>query len=198
MMELRLDNWVPVNVPNSKKGTYVVVRSKMHRGILAFKYAPLVVEVVDTYFPELSGLTIYLYATYSALGRYHVNAYPYNLALNPVDLKREPNEYVVHVIAHELTHLIQYNYDIFVSLGQEYFPLLYAKRIPKGEEACDLYTYARHPDLVVPGRGGYIGIPENADPEEVHELALEAIRLRNEEGVRNYIKWFKERLKEVV
>ena len=78
---------------------------------------------------------------------------------------------------------------------------------------CDIYTYARSPELVAPSN--YLGIPcafmvfydwrsvksaEFAFYEkccvEIHELAKEAIRLRAD-GYRRYIKWFINRLNEL-
>ncbi|NJE60447.1 hypothetical protein [Thermococcus sp. 21S7] len=191
---IRLDRWF-----NSKPRTTVEVRvrDEKDRETLRKEYVPLVVEVVENYFPELRGFTFRLHATYTAHGRYQTIGYPYNLALNPELLDKFPVEYVRHIIAHELTHLVQYNYRILKQVGVQYFPILYTKPFPKGEESCDLYTYARDPDLVVPGRGSYIPIPAEADPYEVYELANEAIRLRNEEGLTAYIKWFKKELRRV-
>lgn len=88
---------------------------------------------------------------------------------------------------------------------QTEYAYLYTQRIPKGEEACDIWTYARHPDLVAPG---YLHTPfemrEGETPDEfwnrkfrfygqncneIHQLAKKEIELRAH-GCRQYINGF--------
>ncbi len=164
--------------------------------------------VLRRYFPELRG--VLLYYTGSANGKY---LYGWKIALDP-DLLKKPKRKLRHTVAHELTHLIQYQQDrIRHRALQTEYAYLYAQRIPKGEEACEIWTYARHPDLVAPS--GYLHSPfemresETSDEfwerkfrfyeqhcDEIHELAKKAIELRNR-GFRQYIKWFLRELRSI-
>ncbi|WP_290597503.1 MULTISPECIES: hypothetical protein [unclassified Archaeoglobus] len=151
---------------------------------------------------------VLLYYTNSAKGEYLLD---WKIALDP-DLLNEPKRELHHTIAHELTHLIQWQQNrIRHRALQTKYAYLYAQKIPKGEEACDIWTYARHPDLVAPS--GYLHTPfEMRKGEtscefwnrkfrfyekhcnEIHELAKKAIELRAR-GCRRYIKWFLDELR---
>jgi len=188
-----LDAWVDIETPHSKKKPLVLLRGWEENKTELLKHGlhQLTIDVIDRYFPELSGRTFFLRYTFSAYGRFLFRMPKYTIALNPEIVTKNPLRFAKHVIGHELTHIIQHYFEDFEEEGRKYFPELYERPFPTGEESCDLYTYARHPDLVVPGRGSYIRIPLSADPKEVHELAVEAIVRRNK-GYRTYIKWFKE------
>jgi hypothetical protein len=72
------------------------------------------------------------------------------------------------------------------------FKHLYITPLPKGEKSCDLYVFARHPNLV--WKSCYLDckLPDPTVEENriaVHELAKEAI-IKRAEGMRHYIKWF--------
>ncbi|ADC65276.1 hypothetical protein Ferp_1117 [Ferroglobus placidus DSM 10642] len=173
----------------------VVVKSKR----IPKKLEEEVKKVIKRYFPEIDG--VLLYYTGSAYGKYLRD---WKIALNPIILKK-PKRILYHTVAHEVTHLIQWQQEKVRSkaLKTEY-SFLYTQRIPKGEKACEIWTYARHPDLVAPSY--YLSVELKKLPNskkflsagiefyeersfEIHRLAKKAIKLR-ERGVRNYIKWF--------
>jgi len=170
--------------------------------------------VLRTYFPEIRGVYVYSIINGSPLGRYYWDRRNgWSIALHK-DLVFVDRRVRLKVIGHELTHLVQCKQDHLKERALKTdFAYLYATRIPKGEESCDIYTYARSPELVAPSN--YLGIPcafmvfydwrsvksaEFAFYEkccvEIHELAKEAIRLRAD-GYRRYIKWFINRLNEL-
>jgi len=156
-------------------------------------------KVLEHYFPEIDCVS--LYYTGSAYGKYLRD---WKIAINPLLLKK-PKRVLYHTVAHELTHLIQWQQEKIrpKALKTEY-SFLYAQRIPKGEEACEIWTYARHPDLVAPSY--YLGLKPKKLPNsmkswctamefyeehsfEIHNLAKKAIEMRRQ-GFRSYIKWF--------
>lgn len=98
----------------------------------------------------------------------------------------------MYVIGHEITHLMQ---DGKFS-GQEV-------AYPKGERSCDLYLFARSPDLVMDVwevydtsyMGGKIRTVDlrlfydkPSGQRMIHEVCAGAIRLKGE-GKRDYIRW---------
>ncbi len=100
----------------------------------------------------------------------------------------------LHIIAHEFTHYIQYFQkeirDIGINIPGVH--IFYLKDIPKGEKACEIYTYARHKDFV--GDWGYFGTLKNIDKNKIHIVAKKAIIKRNIENYRNYIKFFEKEI----
>lgn len=129
-----------------------------------------------TFFPELETRTIPVGLTRQALGLASLDDFA--IWLNPWRLS-------LHVIAHELTHLLQAE-----------------GRVPHGERSCDLYALARHPSLN-DAEPGYVEVPASilgtgdrpraGWPAIMHRLAGEAIR-RREGGLRRYIRWFETEL----
>ncbi len=100
----------------------------------------------------------------------------------------------MHIIAHEFTHYIQYFQKEIRDFGFKIpeVRLFYLKEIPKGEKACEIYTYARHKDLV--GDFGYFGTLKGIKKEIIHIAAKKAIEKRNIENHRNYIKFFEKEI----
>jgi hypothetical protein len=170
--------------------------------------------VLRKYFPEIRGVYVYSIINGSPLGRYYSdrrNGWSIALHKDLVSMDRRTR---LNVIGHELTHLTQYKQDYLKERALKTdFAYIYATRIPKGEESCDIYTYARSPELVAPSN--YFGILsafwtlydwrsiKNVEYTfyekycvEIHELAKEAIKLRAN-GYKRYIKWFINRLNEL-
>jgi len=89
------------------------------------------------------------------------------------------------LIAHELTHGIQY-----------------ISNIPTGEKSCDLYCLARCYDYATHAPT-YLDFPEEVRDnwydwiEVAHFIAKDAIE-RRDKGLRNYIKFFEDKLTEMV
>mgnify|MGYP005831976205 CR=1 FL=1 len=105
----------------------------------------------------------------------------------------------IYVIGHEITHFLQDKYN---------FPDGIA-RYPKGELACDLFLFARSPDLVADvwdwGDSSYLGkeigeyrLKKYYGMKEgramVHEVCSMAVA-RRDEGNRNYISWAENEIK---
>ncbi len=169
----------------------VIVRSKR----LPEKLVKETELTLRNYFPEIR--RIYLYFTSSSYGRFLGG---WKIALNPRILRRKRE--ALHVIAHEVTHVIQWNQEVIRSLAlKTKFRYLYDQRIPKGELACEIWTFARHEDLV--SISPYIakevsrtkGFEDKA--KEIHELSKEAIA-RRKNGERRYIKWFLSQLESIL
>jgi hypothetical protein len=136
------------------------------------------VRYVRGFFPELDQLRLRVGLTRRAAGMAELEGN--TLWLNPHRL-------ALHIIAHELTHLLQ---------GR--------RLIPGGERACDLHAMARDPSLVdVPPC--YVHTPTSmADTRGwlrpgagrlLCELAREAIARRSG-GERRYIRWLEVRAAE--
>jgi|Deesub1362A_J573_1020465.scaffolds.fasta_scaffold27285_2 hypothetical protein len=185
--------------------TRVIVKSQKIPSELAAETQ----KVIDSYFPELCG--VLLYYTGTSYGKYLGD---WKIALSP-DLLKKPIRKLYHTIAHELTHLIQYQQDKIKERAiQTEYAYLYTQRIPKGEESCEIWTYARHPDLVAPSSYLYFKPRTLKDAlrditfedefriaekycNEIHELAKHAIEMRGR-GERRYIKWFLGKLAEII
>ena len=212
-MLLTLDRFtdVPPAHENHENGEPTGVR------ILGKHISPLkedIEYVLKNYFPEIRGVYVYSIINGSSLGRYYSNRRNgWSIALHR-DLINMDRRTRLNVIGHELTHLTQYKQDYLRERAlKTEFAYLYTTRIPKGEKSCDIYTYARSPELVAPSN--YLGIPSvfwefyywktvrSAEYSfyerycvEIHELAKEAVRIRAN-GYRNYIEWFEDRLDEL-
>lgn len=132
-----------------------------------------------TFFPELHGHPFGVGVTRQALGLASLDDFA--IWLNPSGL-------TLHVIAHELTHLLQ-------ARGL----------VPGGERACDLHALARHPSLndVQPN---YLELPgtlfdprgrtERGWPSVLHAWARRALDERAH-GRRTYIRWFETEIAEL-
>lgn len=136
--------------------------------------------VIRSYFPEIQSVSV---------GRASKNAY-YDPRNHTVRLTGNSS---VYVIGHELMHYLQDGHAFPGNKG------IY----PKGERACDLYLFARSPDLVADFwqsyDGSYIGSAIRVDAlrkyftreegrEMVHRVCAEAVALR-EKGKHGYIRW---------
>lgn len=125
-----------------------------------------------TFFPELGGHPFGVGVTRQALGLASLDDFA--IWLNPSGL-------TLHVIAHELTHLLQ-------ARGL----------VPGGERACDLHALARHPSLN-DAQPNYLDLPEalfdlrgrttRGWPTVLHAWARRAVEERAH-GRRTYIRWF--------
>jgi len=87
-----------------------------------------------------------------------------------------------YTVAHELMHLVQFN----------------SKDLPGGERACDIHALARLPPEFIDESPTYLVVPRGrrgrwtaADARMAHELALEALR-RREQGLRRYASWWEQ------
>ncbi len=149
------------------------------------------IEGVLKFFPELSGF--YVYYTSTHFGKYVGG---WKIAINP----KLRGRFFNYVVAHELTHLIQYNQERVREKGRRTkYSFLYEQKIPKGELQCDIWCYARDERLVSisPYLARKIGVSERRKfeerSEEICNLAREAIELRKKK--RTYIAWFTKELK---
>lgn len=136
---------------------------------------------VRSFFPELDGVKItFRYLApgsrlmYSGWANWNSNT----ISLSPTIFDRNA------VIAHELTHILQHQYE----------------GIPQGEKSCEIWTLARSP-LLNDMAPGYLELPREMknlwnreDARYCNEVALMAIKFR-EQGKRQYIKWFEETVK---
>ena len=173
-------------------------------------------EVIDKYFPEFKGIN--LRYTSTALGR---SLMGWDIALNPNLLKRTEQE-TIHTIAHELTHQMCQHQMILRGRSEE-VSYLYDQRIPHGELQTDMWTFARHPDLVSHGYFFYTdrelseklkekhGGWNDAYSEEkrlydnrhfakhrnkIHELSKQAL-MHRKNGMINYRQWFRDEMKKI-
>ncbi len=100
------------------------------------------------------------------------------------------------VLAHELTHSLQYH-QADSEINIEGFN---HEKIPHGERQADLFTLARHKELI-DRYPSYLEIPSKMKEkpisrwkDQLHSDALKSIKKR-ENGYRNYLKWFENQLK---
>ncbi len=149
--------------------------------------------ILDTlpYFPEFKNKIKMILVGYTVSGVAFYNQYESEKDKIYIKLSAEATK---KSVAHELTHHIQFFYSHFKdeAMKYSYLRLLYMKKIPHGEKACDIYTFARHVDLAN-GRSSYFG-EIKLDSKKLHEISREAIKKRNIEGYRQYIRWFEEKL----
>jgi len=102
--------------------------------------------VISKYFPEFNGINIYL--TTTASGQ---SFGPWDIALNPDMLNPyRSRRGMIHTIAHELTHQMCLLQTILRERANG-MGILYDQKIPTGELATDIWTFARSPDLVSTG-----------------------------------------------
>jgi hypothetical protein len=134
-------------------------------------------SVTIDYFPEIK---------HARFGRASRNAY-YDFRSGTV---RVHSGCSVYVIGHELVHFLQdaRHYD--------------GPPCPSGERSCDLFLFARGPALVADiwsgdasyllrgarGRALAVRFPKAGGQQMVHEVCVEALRLRGA-GKHNYIQW---------
>jgi len=102
-------------------------------------------NVIETYFPEFNGIEIGL--TRTQLGQ---SIFPWRIALNPELVTNYSRMGTIHTIAHELTHQ-SCTLQAVLRGRSERVKYLYSQNIPSGELSTEIWTFARHPDLVAPG-----------------------------------------------
>lgn len=141
------------------------------------------IDYILDFFPELDGETIKVGKTRSG------GQYIYDISSkNDFEYIRLDPSVRLYTIAHELTHALQWRNE----------------DIPHGERSCDIWTLARSSEYIdITSRiGTYVTIPnrmvENIDDwkEIISEVAKDAIKKR-EQGKRQYIVWFEEKLQEL-
>ncbi|MCK4544622.1 hypothetical protein KAU43_03720 [candidate division WOR-3 bacterium] len=174
-------------------------------------------EIIDKYFPEFRGINIRFTST--ASGR---SLYCWNIALNPEILEDEIS--YTHTIAHELTHQMCQLQGVLRGRSEE-VAYLYDQQIPHGELQTEMWTFARHPDLVC---HSYFFKLQNKEEKEllerlweeedkekyqeiyfstnkehfqkhkqqIHELSKQAL-LKRKEGMVKYLAWYREELRKI-
>jgi len=175
---------------------------------------PIIQAVIDNYFPEITGVEIGF--TNACYGQYCGG---WKIRLDPKQIFF-PKGSFEHTIAHEFQHMIQRGQDVFRqrAKGNKY---LYQFRIPSGEKACDIWTYARSPDLSYGGcyldfkalkpvwkalhelelseagarffNARYLYCKTHSN--DLHELAKRALEIRATN--RRYIKWYEAKIAEL-
>jgi len=174
-------------------------------------------EIIDKYFPEFKGINIRFTST--ASGR---SLHNWNIALNPDILENGDLSYR-HTIAHELTHQICSLQGVLRGRSKE-VAYLYDQQMPNGELQCEMWTFARHPDLVCHSyffklrnkeekellerlweedkeKYGEIYFSTNKEhftkhKQHIHELSKQAL-LKRKEGMIKYLAWYREELRKI-
>ena len=158
------------------------LRLTLTRPLLAHPSCARAVSMVREtlhFFPELDGVALRVGLTRTAAGFASMESD--EIWVNPYQLSR-------HTIAHEFVHLLQRR-----------------GLVPRGEKSCDLFAFARHPDLA-DDLPAYVKVPAAfrkawsetpaasriAGPGRLlHATARDAVQRRGSGG-RRYIIWFEE------
>lgn len=171
-------------------------------------------EVIDKYFPEFKG--IYIHLTNSASGK---SLYAWHIALNPNILQSHERS-CNHTIGHELTHQLCTLQGVLRGRSEE-VAYLYNQQIPNGELQCEMWTFARHPDLIANSYFSKQFSREESEELEkkygtltkefhekrdeinlnhfikhrmkIHELSKQAL-IKRKEGMITYRRWFRDEM----
>lgn len=149
-------------------------------------------KVIYYYFPELWSEKIYVdkVKNESAFGEWISE---FHIGLNPVLLEKTETR-LLHVIGHELTHVIQDSQDL-ITPTQEVIHI-YDQDIPSGERACDVWTAARSADLA--GYPSYLEMPkidfEDFDNRLTISIVARDALERRKNGRGKYIMWMEKQI----
>ncbi len=145
------------------------------------------VQNVKALFPELQAKRILLSLTTTARANAHTNGD----FTNVIKIGVNPKEKVpYYIIGHEFTHFIQ------EFMRRQENP----SRIPYGEKACDIWTYARD-DLFTDSPPSYLKVPGrirkkwDTFKKDIRQCCILAIEKRKTE--RRYIHWCENEIKSI-